>query len=1262
MEQFETWVSWYVPIRALFESGEGLFQIAISTVVNNPHKKSAPPKAHSAVPSVPPSDLPRVRRKDFDAYLRAVEPEWDRFQKNAELGRGAAAQVLPPSASTSAQALDFDFTPESPLTAKPSRSLPPLTSIPQVFFDRKFNLGDRRTFNAVSESESSASSSTLTALAPLSPVTPNDPSALAHSLPLLEKLSHHADTIEQHLVTEIARRARPFFAALSNLQDLQAESARCLARIQSLRCQLQDVDTHVAKRGLEAVRREARLERLDRVREGVKVVSGVVEMVGVARSLVGAGQWGEALSVVEELKAMWHAQQVQAVEIPTRPPPTPLPSVTEEPEAAAEPPPTPRRPPPSIPLSSLKAFANLPSQLQTLTLEIAASLTTDLVGVLKVDLTERIYGSPGGRDVDNVALRDRLRPLVHGLMRTSTVREAMSEWRNVALGEVKGVIKGHIPLFETEDDDSQARKTASEQPWIAHVRSMEHADFLALLRDVYRSFLNCIEGLQTSNLVLLDVVNGMRLVLRAQRIEELSSSDMNAVQDTLFDVLTSSAELANILSSKIFSARAEQHSKLQLQEFVELFNESWTFVVRCEVVCRRMIVGLRGVVIGQAKSFLQVFHQSRISQSAKLVEDEQWSQADVPPSLQHVANMLVDAAVHDPTEFILKSPASRRSSPSITTSFLGNSDATGLATRLPSQLPAFAFSSPTLPSTIIPAYFIVSATQEVLILVTDYLKIIVNLSLLTTDTMSRVIEFLKAFNSRMCQVVLGAGAMRSAGLKNITAKHLALASQSLSITIALIPYIRETFRRHLNPKQAVMLIEFDKLKRDYQEHQNEIHSKLIAIMGDRLTAHIKSLQQVKWDAPAAKPVNDYMELLVKETTTLHKVLSRYLSNTVVEYVMSQVFAAMNHRLSEEYTMIELPTPQAKERLLADARYLNTKFSALKNVTAPMGMLETVVSEKRVGPPGGATSPLPDPSSPRPAPTKRGSIFANDRIKGMGEGWPQVMWGSEHMMGQLEPHDRCDALMAEKKAERNGAICDMQGPALFWHRTRPLPPASASRQTPHTPHPRPRTRNGKDEDDTETETQRTKTRKPTNADLPPGMMPCWQDIFLPMVRDFLDAGDGATIPFIFRTSYKDNDGHMVYEDAFLSRVILQTLTAAHMQGVSEMPENSQRFEWPVGAVALATTAVERAWTRWLRPDPNAPDPQLEGRIKSRFSNGIWGNITDDYAEVIASFTDEKWVVIIKTVKQLLQPKRKVTNAPGKSAISAHRRGLKALANK
>jgi len=53
-----------------------------------------------------------------------------------------------------------------------------------------------------------------------------------------------------------------------------------------------------------------------------------------------------------------------------------------------------------------------------------------------------------------------------------------------------------------------------------------------------------------------------------------------------------------------------------------------------------------------------------------------------------------------------------------------------------------------------------------------------------------------------------------------------------------------------------MLTEFDKLKRvrqfspvevmlmmqDYQEHQNEIHAKLVAIMSDRLSVHVAALR------------------------------------------------------------------------------------------------------------------------------------------------------------------------------------------------------------------------------------------------------------------------------------------------------------------------------------------------------------------------------------------------------------------------------------
>jgi vacuolar protein sorting-associated protein 54 len=130
--------------------------------------------------------------------------------------------------------------------------------------------------------------------------------------------------------------------------------------------------------------------------------------------------------------------------------------------------------------------------------------------------------------------------------------------------------------------------------------------------------------------------------------------------------------------------------------------------------------------------------------------------------------------------------------------------------------------------------------------------------------------------------------MRSAGLKNITAKHLALASQSLSVFATLIPFVKDWIRTKMSDKQMVMLTEFDRILRDFQEHQNEIHSKLVSIMQERLTVHIRSMTNpaiVDYDAlnkPAQQladgggSVNTFMDQMVKDVTTLHKVLSRFL--------------------------------------------------------------------------------------------------------------------------------------------------------------------------------------------------------------------------------------------------------------------------------------------------------------------------------------------------------------------------------------------------
>lgn len=75
--------------------------------------------------------------------------------------------------------------------------------------------------------------------------------------------------------------------------------------------------------------------------------------------------------------------------------------------------------------------------------------------------------------------------------------------------------------------------------------------------------------------------------------------DVEPIREELADVLSSVTELANVRASTAISARAEQHTSLPLPEFLDLFNHSWNFVLKCEIICHRMIVGLRGVIVSQ---------------------------------------------------------------------------------------------------------------------------------------------------------------------------------------------------------------------------------------------------------------------------------------------------------------------------------------------------------------------------------------------------------------------------------------------------------------------------------------------------------------------------------------------------------------------------------------------------------------------------------------------------------------------------------------
>jgi vacuolar protein sorting-associated protein 54 len=188
--------------------------------------------------------------------------------------------------------------------------------------------------------------------------------------------------------------------------------------------------------------------------------------------------------------------------------------------------------------------------------------------------------------------------------------------------------------------------------------------------------------------------------------------------------------------------------------------------------------------------------------------------------------------------------------------------------------------------------------------------------------------------------------------------------------------------------------EFDKVRRAFQEHQNNIYDKLVEIMSGRALAGTKKLKALDWEEGASNGTNEYMETLVKETTTLHRNLTKHLPESTVRMIMLPVFKNYKDTFGAAYQGVELKTEQGRERyvlarsgvahgLFYPKRYimLTTTVRMLRDVDffqSHLGKIDgfedagdylvSVIKSKQISAPPPPPTPPPAPA-PQPASSK-----------------------------------------------------------------------------------------------------------------------------------------------------------------------------------------------------------------------------------------------------------------------------------------------------
>ncbi|KAK4621654.1 Vacuolar protein sorting-associated protein 54 [Fulvia fulva] len=935
-----------------------------------PTTRDIPPVTLTNVPHVPPESFRDYLNRIgplFESFQRGrAEPEqsqWlkkdkelektDRFQEALErrISKDTSAPPTPTIARQgSVSAISPVETPGQPRRKssaqyRRNRNEPtPLSTIPNVYFDEDFHLENPRTFDVVSERAEIVrpppGAHTTTEKAPNGTTLPPR-KALATNAILQEKLSWYMDTVEVHLINSISTASSGFFAALGSLKELQTEAEESVAKIQSLREDLRRLDKEVAVSGLEVAAKRRRRENVRKLGTATAQVQNVVETVRKADELVDEGAYDEASDQMDRVGRLICGQQE---------------SGQDDQEL--------------IDLRRLKALQGLDSGLQELQLRIGTGFASRFTTILMNDLRrhmEKVASSdtlkrwsrqrgvaPTYMETSD-DFRKELLTALKGLERAGHTEPASAAYREAVNREMKSIIRKFLPSSSDDDADSMVststrggtRLSQQEKSSILarNLRALEPEDAEKLLVGVYSSVGEALRRVSTQTKVLLDITSSMDP-------PELKSSSRPSTSDgqrpdgapppppkaTVQEKLSQALDMSSLLGvavdtaqtqiTRVLKVRNEQSIRLPKEMFLRYFTLNRLFADECEAVSGRGGNVLKGIINAQISGFVQVLGTSETERIAKLLDSDNWNATDFTEQQNVILQRILAAMSSDPAEWS-KGAAPLWEEPQVGPHANGTGTTNGTET---STTNGTAAKSQTKPAYIDDTRFVLVASVSSLLPTIDtFLSLTSVLPSMTPQISTSLLEVLRMFDSRSRQLILGAGATRSAGLKNITTKHLALASQALSFIIALVPYMRECVRRHIAGGQGGVLAEFDKLKRVYQEHQSSLHDKLVDIMTSRSQTHVKAMLAINFDTAtnADDKASPYMETLTKETSTLNRVLSKHLGEIDVSMIMRQIFSSYKGQWTKAFGEVDVKSDKGEKLLLKDAEAFESRLGKIE---------------------------------------------------------------------------------------------------------------------------------------------------------------------------------------------------------------------------------------------------------------------------------------------------------------------------------------------
>ncbi|XP_057699841.1 vacuolar protein sorting-associated protein 54 isoform X2 [Corythoichthys intestinalis] len=840
--------------------------------------------------ALPSFCLPNVTPEDFSAYLQeSVQRE--RIHERCK--------ALCPIKDDLVDSI-------SSISTTQEKSRAELDQVPKIFLKPDFALEEPSTFNAVlpwSHFNSSGGRSSRD---------------MASSKLLQEKLSHYLDIVEVSIARQISLRSEAFFHAMSSQHELQDRLKETQEAVAVLRRRTATIDRVMCQGPLAALRAALTRSNCVKLHNKLKLMAAVHQTQPTVQLLLSTSEFVGALELIATTKEVLQQE-----------------------------------------LQGIHSFRHLGSQLCELEKLIDKMMVEDFSMYARSELNRSL------RDDTQLLEKERLQSLVFGLLRQRRL-DFLDIYSTEMMAAAKAIVSQCVAerLLTIDDIDTEVVTKLAEQ-----MRLMTFPQWFELLKDVFECFLLFLQRMKATlgviRLVVLEVLESNQKTLLAGE-SHLEERQLNAapnscgdvaelaylthdgpfISDALHgaqqarastadaestsqeqnfmpgDMMPSDLQLDRVLNNirellhtasdishdrcvKLLTARAKDGSleRISSAEFVSLSVAVEDFAKETEAVCGRRSVSLRGALQSQADRFVHRFHEERKTKLSLLLDNERWKQAEVPAEFQELVDSMADGTI------------------ALTVRKVAGPD-----DRKPSDFLLVKGHK----------YAVVGTVLLLIRIFLEYCQCVNDIPAIATDMLTRLADLLKHFNSRSCQLVLGAGALQVVGLKTITTKNLALASRCLQLVMVYIPVIRGHFESKLQPKHFSVLRHFDHITKDYNDHVSEIWAKLVAIMDGVFE---KAL--TKYEVKAPMPSSCFRNVC-RQMLKMHEAINDLLPADQTQMLFSRINSSLKMNLKRQLGRLGVVNDGGPQHglVVVDVAFYTENVQALKNLeTLDLNMAE-----------------------------------------------------------------------------------------------------------------------------------------------------------------------------------------------------------------------------------------------------------------------------------------------------------------------------------